>query len=233
MKKSNTPKNSCDKKKVHSKKTNKQKEATDVFNTPNIIIPLNEDDILKKNLKDIKKDNVSNKKRKHIIRTTNKISNTFIRKKCKIDRQKSIDSEEKSSETSDINEVSSESIKSLTLIQQKRANKRNNNLEIRNIKTNKKITLECIRQFFNHNDYNNLKKYKFPYMSQSTFNFEIKKIDLRQLRALNFACPICSKPFRHFSMSYHIFQNHFEHMKEYLSMKSIAHSCAQLMEKEY
>ena len=107
------------------------------------------------------------------------------------------------------------------------------NIEVRKIQTNEKIDLNIICKYLLLKDYKVLSKYKFPYMSQNDFNSYIGNIDLKLLRKLYFACPICGKCYRHFSMSFHIFQSHFEKIEEYLSNKVIARCCAKLMKSEY
>lgn len=179
--------------------------------------------------------NVNFCKRKRFIMKLKfkKNNNPFSKKNFEIDRQKAFIDKEIYSETSELFDIKSEEeYKSLTQLQLERSNNKKN-IIIKNIKTNKKISFEKINKFFDDNDIENLKKYKFPFMPQSNFNYEIKKIDLRKLRMLYFACPICDKPYRHFSMNYHIFQNHFKDIEKYLSKKNIAQSCGKLMEKEF
>ena len=83
-------------------------------------------------------------------------------------------------------------------------------IEVKNIKTNEVIDLKTISKYLDLKDTEALKKYKFNYMSQNDFNTYIKVIDLKLFRKLYFACPICNKPYKHFSMNFHIFQNHFK-----------------------
>lgn len=226
-------------KKKNQKKKNESEKSNNKSKKSGNFLPLNEDDNINKNQKEIKQ-NIHYKKSK--ILKLKKINNKQkelkykrLRKKdFEIDRPKGFISSEKSSGTSeDQDSYSEEENKSLIQLQLERANRRNANYEIIKIKTNEKISLEKITKYFKDNNYDELKKYKFPYISQNNFNYEIFKIDLKHLRSLYFACPECTMHFRHFSMAYHIFQNHFENMYKYLSNKMIAHCCSKMMEKEF
>ena len=65
------------------------------------------------------------------------------------------------------------------------------------------------------------------------FNHYIRVIDLKLFRKLLFSCPICKSPFKHFSINYHIFQNHFSSIEDFLTDKEIARGCAKIMKIEY
>ena len=107
------------------------------------------------------------------------------------------------------------------------------NIEVKNITTNEIIDLKTISKYLDLKNTETLKKYKFNYMSQNDFNTYIKVIDIKLFRKLYFACPICNKPYRHFSMNFNIFQNHFKKAEEYLSVKQLSFCCVKLMKMEY
>lgn len=142
-------------------------------------------------------------------------------------------SEYSSGKSQTSSEFSEETVKSLTQLQIESLKKNRKQFSIKNIKTGEKIELLEIVKLFKLKDKANLIKYKFPYMSQNDFNYNIYNIDIKVLRSLYFACPKCEAPYRHFSMAFHIFQNHFENIEEILSKRDIAHSCAKLMENEF
>lgn len=96
-----------------------------------------------------------------------------------------------------------------------------------------KISLKIIRNLIDKKKYSLLSKYSFPYIVQKEFNQKIFNISLKEFRRLLFYCPICKKNYRHFSMSYHIFQYHFKYRNIYLNQREIANGCAKILEKEY
>ena len=96
-----------------------------------------------------------------------------------------------------------------------------------------KMLLEKIRTLFKNKNYQLLNTYSFPYMTQSDFNFNIFQLDLKHFRKLFFYCPLYNGIFRQYSLYYHIFQNHFKNVNEYLNGKEIANCCAKMMAIEF
>ena len=139
-----------------------------------------------------------------------------------------------SSETSELEDIfSGESVESLMEERYKTYKEGVKKIEIRNIKTNEIISKEKVDKYNINKDLKSLGKYVFTYISLNDFNHYIRTIDLKIFRSLFFSCPVCKKPFRLFSLSYHIFQNHFSRIEEFLSDKEIARGCAKLMKIEY
>ena len=123
-----------------------------------------------------------------------------------------------SSNSNEFNDnISEDTVKSLMEYRYQIYRENSKKIEIRNIKTNEKIALEKVDKYLKNKDTENLKKYKFTYISMNDFNHYIRAIDLKLFRKLLFSCPICKSPFKHFSISYHIFQNHFSSIEDFLT----------------
>lgn len=173
------------------------------------------------------------------INEINNYNNSYNSYNCKFpdknENKKNLDKINSSygdSEESNSSFNSSEDVESLGNIQLKRSNIKKKEIIIRKKESEDIISLEEAKALLENRDYKSLIKYKFPYSSQSEFNLYIYPINLRDFRKLLFSCPICAKGFRHYSMAYHIFQNHFEDIYKYLSERDIAKCCAILMQKE-
>lgn len=217
------------KNRTNAPKPDIQKSINSLVN--NKIIPQKETHQISRYLsKKLKRDASKNKNpQNHNNPQTNNLKSD-----SKSGKTKTINNIESSSLSSQsVDEYSDKTYESLNKLRYQTFIENKKKIAIRNIETNELVQLEKIQQFLGLKDMRNLMKYKFPYLSQNDFNYIIKKIDLEQFRKLYFACPLCNQPFRHFSMSYHIFQNHFDSIESFLSKKDIAHSCAKLMENEF
>jgi hypothetical protein len=147
----------------------------------------------------------------------------------KIDVANSI--EEKESEYS---QDSEDEIKSLGQLQMQRCHiKKEILIKHRILQKKDLVPLEKVKELFRKKKYEQLNQYKFPYMTICEFNNLIYPIDLNIIRCLFFYCPLCEDCLRHYSIMYHIFQNHFQYINEYLTPKQIANCCANIMQKEY
>ncbi len=168
---------------------------------------------------------------------TSNVNNTNYQNKSSKDKMIKNESEEINSIDEEFesgpSERSEEEVRSLMQIQLENNKMKNENIIIKHIKTEEIICLNKIKDLFAKKDYSSLENYKFPYMSQSTFNFKIYNIDLKNFRGLLIACPICNHEFRHYSIPDHIFQYHFKSVDEFLTKREIAHGCERLMRKMY
>ena len=95
------------------------------------------------------------------------------------------------------------------------------------------VPLEKIKNLFRKKKYKGLTEFIFPYITIGKFNSDIWPVDLKIFRQLFFYCPICEKKLRNYSIPFHIFQNHFSQIDQYLTQNEIANGCAYLLEKEY
>lgn len=120
------------------------------------------------------------------------------------------------------------------LLKQKEINK-DKKLYIFKIKKGVKIksSLDEVKKLFNIMDFKSLSRYRFPYMSEAEFNNKIYFLKQNHFRKLIFYCPICEKNLKHYSMDFHIFEYHFEHIDDFLNIRQIAHGCSKLLENEY
>ena len=100
-------------------------------------------------------------------------------------------------------------------------------IEIKN-GNNKNIETDKIARALEEKDYKFLNEFAFPYKTLSYFNTKYIIIDTNTFRKLNFFCPICKEQFRHYSIYYHIFQFHFQNIKDHLTQRDIARSCSKL-----
>ena len=141
---------------------------------------------------------------------------------------------ENESYTSSFSENSESDIVSL-MQKQLAKNQKKKYISVINIKRGKFEELECakIASFIKNKEMDPLDDFAFPYMSQNDFNDTVFTADTNTFRKLCFYCPICKQYFRHYSLYYHIFQFHFQSIKEYLSDREIAKSCSRLMENEF
>lgn len=182
----------------------------------------------------LKKKRKRRKFKKTIGMKKNKSSNDTLNDSTKNENTRTKSNMEDSSfSEKNFEESSINSHKSLSNERYEFLKKKKEKLEIRNIKTSEKVSFEKIKRFFAQKDIECLKIYKFTYMSQNDFNHIVANVNLRHFRKLYFECPLCNQPFRHFSMSYHIFQNHFDSFEELLTTKNKAHCCAKLMINEF
>lgn len=129
---------------------------------------------------------------------------------------------------------SSNNALSMDFIKESEDDKNNKLIIIKSKKAEKTETsLKEFKKIINQQNFQSLLLYRFPYISQSEFNHQIFPTNLKQYRKLIFYCPVCHEYRKHFSMDFHIFEYHFEHIDEYLTEKQIAHGCSKLIENEY
>ena len=143
------------------------------------------------------------------------------------------DNDNSSNESSDYIDSQNEILSLGNLELEKKEKNPHFEIKFRNSKKNEKIDIEKIKKLLKNKDYESLKEYQFPFMNLGAFNIYIFQITIDVFRRLFFYCPICLENFRQYSLPYHIFQNHFTSIDEYLSEREIAMSCAILMKKEY
>lgn len=175
-------------------------------------------------------------KRKELTSNINNSQNQDNKKKTKKDYKNAKitnkNNLKKRTEESEDSSSSYNDIESLGQIQNKENHTIANRIIIKKDGSDDIISVDKIKSLFCKEDYKTLQKYNFEYMTQSYFNNYIYKIDLKHFRKLLFICPRCTKTFRHYSMSYHIFQYHFEDIYQFLTDREIAKCCAKIMEKE-
>ena len=108
-------------------------------------------------------------------------------------------------------------------------------IQVLEIKTgnNQNIEVDKVAGAIETKDVNFLNKFAFPYKTLNYYNNKYITIDTNTFRKLNFFCPICKEQFRHYSIYYHVFQFHFNVMKDHLTQRDIARSCSKLLDKEY
>lgn len=196
---------------------------------------------IKENASDVEDSFIQKDKKtkdKRFVEGNSSVPENSIHQKIDDEKMKKIDSysnDSSSKESSDYLDFQSEILSPEKLEIEIEKNEKNPKfvIKFRNSKKSEEISLEKIKRLLQNKDYENLKEYQFPFMNLGAFNTYIYQITIDVFRRLFFYCPICGANFRQYSLPYHIFQNHFNNIDEYLSEREIAMSCAILMKKEH
>ena len=198
-------------KKNNSKKSNVIKKVKKTYS-----------DIKLKNKAIVVKNSIFRQKEKSIISNEERTSHVDSNSPSELSQQSESYSYPTFNPECDDKEVNNENINKIQLVIIKKGKNKEQN-----------TSLEEIKNIFKEKQYKKIKEYVFPYINIGKFNSLIYPKDIKIFRSLFFYCPICKKIFRNYSISYHIFQNHFSEIENYLSQNEIAYGCAMLLEKEY
>lgn len=220
-----------EKKRSKVKNENKEKQLESIKSVNKTTnIEVNND--FNKIFKNALKDGISNQNSEFYGKEKQAQNDLFCKDETEINNKKN-DKYESFEENDMSDEISSEnkSIKNLACHQNQKEKEKI--AESIKHKDKKRVSIEKIQKLFDNGDYAQLREYSFPYMKFSEFCYKIYSIDIKKFLAIYFYCPICEEKLKYFSISYHIFQFHFNQKEKYINANEIAKGCANLMTKEY